>query len=163
VSPGSLPRAAQTRPATTRFRLGSLTTGGAEGAAPFGQCSEARLAPLMRAIVMDRPASPRLSIGQRSCGYHRSALSRTSRLSITGHSDAATNVQAGQRLAQDCTAASWPKDCERLVALVPRPRVHLTRFHGCLAPHYKYRRDIVPVKPPGANANATDAPGEPEP
>lgn len=33
---------------------------------------------------------------------------------------------------------------ERLAALVPRPRVHLTRFHGVLAPHYKYRRDVVP-------------------
>ena len=36
---------------------------------------------------------------------------------------------------------------ERLVALVPRPRVHLTRFHGVLAPHYKHRKQIVP-KPP---------------
>lgn len=37
---------------------------------------------------------------------------------------------------------------ERLVALVPRPRVHLTRFHGVLAPHYKFRRMIVPQKTP---------------
>lgn len=36
---------------------------------------------------------------------------------------------------------------ERLVALVPRPRVHLTRYHGVPAPHYKYRKQIVP-KPP---------------
>lgn len=36
---------------------------------------------------------------------------------------------------------------ERLVALVPRPRVHLTRYHGVLGPHYKHRRQIVP-KPP---------------
>jgi hypothetical protein len=35
---------------------------------------------------------------------------------------------------------------EKLAALVPRPRVHLTRFHGVLAPHYKYRKQIVPVK-----------------
>lgn len=27
---------------------------------------------------------------------------------------------------------------EKLVALIPRPRVHLTRFHGVLGPHYKY-------------------------
>ena len=33
---------------------------------------------------------------------------------------------------------------ERLAALVPRPRVHLTRFHGVLGPHYKYRKQIVP-------------------
>ena len=35
---------------------------------------------------------------------------------------------------------------EKLVALVPRPRVHLTRFHGVLGPHYKYRKQIVPAK-----------------
>ncbi len=35
---------------------------------------------------------------------------------------------------------------EKLVALVPIPRVHLTRFHGALGPHYKYRKQIVPIK-----------------
>ena len=34
---------------------------------------------------------------------------------------------------------------ERLVALVPRPRVH--HYHGVLGPHYKHRKQIVP-KPP---------------
>jgi RNase P protein component len=33
---------------------------------------------------------------------------------------------------------------ERLVALVPKPKVHLTRYHGVLGPHYKYRKQIVP-------------------
>jgi hypothetical protein len=36
---------------------------------------------------------------------------------------------------------------EKLAALVPRPRVHLTRFHGVLGPHYNYRKQIVPQKP----------------
>ncbi|MBK7960083.1 MAG: transposase [Bdellovibrionales bacterium] len=36
---------------------------------------------------------------------------------------------------------------EKLAALVPRPRVHLTRFHGVLAPNYKYRKLIVPTPP----------------
>jgi len=35
---------------------------------------------------------------------------------------------------------------ERLAALVPRPRIHLTRFSGVLAPHYKFRKQIVPAK-----------------
>jgi hypothetical protein len=35
---------------------------------------------------------------------------------------------------------------EKLAALVPKPRVHLTRFHGCLAPHAKIRSLIVPKK-----------------
>jgi hypothetical protein len=52
---------------------------------------------------------------------------------------------------------------EKLAALVPRPRVHLTRFHGVLGPHYKYRKQIVPKKPPelelvgGGAGAATDA------
>lgn len=32
------------------------------------------------------------------------------------------------------------------MALVPRPRVNLTRYHGVLAPNYKYRKQIVPQK-----------------
>ncbi len=32
---------------------------------------------------------------------------------------------------------------KRLAALVPRPRVHLTRFSGVFAPHYKYRSLVV--------------------
>lgn len=35
---------------------------------------------------------------------------------------------------------------ERLAAIVPRPRVHLTRFAGVFAPHYKYRSMVV-LKP----------------
>ncbi len=33
---------------------------------------------------------------------------------------------------------------QRLAALVPRPRLHLIRFHGVLAPHAKLRTAIVP-------------------
>lgn len=35
---------------------------------------------------------------------------------------------------------------EKITAIIPRPRVHLTRFHGVLAPHYKYRDLVVPKK-----------------
>jgi hypothetical protein len=34
---------------------------------------------------------------------------------------------------------------ERLAALIPRPKIHLTRYHGVLAPHYKFRKQIVPA------------------
>ncbi len=33
---------------------------------------------------------------------------------------------------------------QRLAALVPRPRLHLTRFHGVLAPNAKLRSKVVP-------------------
>jgi len=35
---------------------------------------------------------------------------------------------------------------EKLAALIPPPRIHLTRFFGCLAPHAKIRSLIVPKK-----------------
>ena len=33
---------------------------------------------------------------------------------------------------------------EKLVALVPPPKIHLIRYHGCLAPHSTLRSRIVP-------------------
>ena len=35
---------------------------------------------------------------------------------------------------------------QRLAALVPRPRLHLIRFHGVLAPNAKLRKAVVPVR-----------------
>jgi hypothetical protein len=35
---------------------------------------------------------------------------------------------------------------KRLAALVPRPRLHLIRFHGVLAPNAKWRSKIVPAR-----------------
>ena len=32
----------------------------------------------------------------------------------------------------------------RLAALIPRPRTHLTRYHGVFAPNFKHRRRIIP-------------------
>ncbi|MGH8586738.1 MAG: transposase, partial [Gammaproteobacteria bacterium] len=43
---------------------------------------------------------------------------------------------------------------QRLAALVPRPRLHLIRFHGVLAPNAKLRSAIIPSAP----VNAPDAP-----
>jgi hypothetical protein len=38
---------------------------------------------------------------------------------------------------------------QRLAALVPRPGLHLIRFHGVLAPHARLRAAVVPGKPSG--------------
>jgi len=48
---------------------------------------------------------------------------------------------------------------EKLAALVPPPRIHLTRFFGCLAPHAKIRSQIVPktqIVPEAATATCGD-------
>ncbi len=47
---------------------------------------------------------------------------------------------------------------QRLAALVPRPRLHLIRFHGVLAPNAKLRSRVVPQGPPAQAQAATEAP-----
>jgi len=37
-----------------------------------------------------------------------------------------------------------PLEIAHLAALVPRPRLNLTRFHGIFAPNFKHRHKIVP-------------------
>jgi len=44
--------------------------------------------------------------------------------------------------AQGCAGAA----IARLVALVPKPRVNLTRFHGVFAPNSKYRSMVTPAR-----------------
>ncbi len=48
---------------------------------------------------------------------------------------------------------------QRLAALVPRPRLHLIRFHGVLAPNAKHRSAIIPSS--GHHAGNIPMPGFP--
>jgi hypothetical protein len=45
---------------------------------------------------------------------------------------------------------------QRLAALVPRPRLHLIRFHGVLAPNAKWRSEIIPSPAEHATEPSTD-------
>ena len=45
---------------------------------------------------------------------------------------------------------------QRLAALVPRPRFHLIRFHGVLAPNAKHRAEIIPSAPVNTTDNSAD-------
>jgi len=46
---------------------------------------------------------------------------------------------------------------QRLAALVPRPRLHLIRFHGVLAPNARLRPAIIPTPSAAIDANAPAA------
>jgi hypothetical protein len=48
----------------------------------------------------------------------------------------------------------------RLAALVPKPRVNLTRFHGIIAPDSKYRARVKPAKRGGGGQRAATGDGE---
>jgi hypothetical protein len=61
----------------------------------------------------------------------------------------------GMPRAQGCAGAA----IARLAALVPRPRVNLTRFHGVFAPNSKHRALVTPAKRGRGNkARAADEP-----
>ena len=45
---------------------------------------------------------------------------------------------------------------EFMQRLVPRPRLHLIRFHGVLAPNAKWRSQIIPSPPEPATEASTD-------
>jgi len=49
----------------------------------------------------------------------------------------------------------------RLAALVPRPRVNLTRFHGVFAPNSKHRAWVTPAK--RGKGNKARGPDDPQP
>jgi hypothetical protein len=52
----------------------------------------------------------------------------------------------------------------RLVALVPKPRVNLTRFHGVFAPNSAHRAPVTPLKwCKGKQAATNDRALEPQP
>ena len=48
----------------------------------------------------------------------------------------------------------------RLAALVPKPRVNLTRFHGVLAPNHRWRDLVIPAKrgAQGTSRNGVESP-----
>jgi len=48
----------------------------------------------------------------------------------------------------------------RLAALVPKPRVNLTRFHGVFAPNSKYRARVTPAKRGRGGQRAATGDGE---
>jgi hypothetical protein len=58
----------------------------------------------------------------------------------------------GMPRAHGCAGAAMA----RLAALVPKPRVNLTRFHGIFAPNSKYRMTITPAKRGRGSSKAID-------
>ena len=52
----------------------------------------------------------------------------------------------------------------KLATLIPPPRHHLTRFHGVLAPHARWRREVVPEPPaPAPCSTPLDEPASSSP
>ena len=85
---------------------------------------------------------------ERICRYIARPAVAESRLSINEQGDVVYRFKKPWSDGTTAIKLTPMEMMERLAALVPRPRVHLTRFHGVLGPHYKYRKLIVPKKKP---------------
>ena len=83
---------------------------------------------------------------ERICRYIARPAIAESRLSINEEGDVVYRFKKPWSDGTTSIKMTPLELLERLAALVPRPRVHLTRFHGVLGPHYKYRKLIVPKK-----------------
>ena len=66
------------------------------------------------------------------------------RLKRNGAGDVVLQLKSAWRDGTTHIVMSPLEFMQRLAALVPRPRLHLIRFHGVLAPHAGLRAAIVP-------------------
>ncbi len=78
------------------------------------------------------------------CVAARPAISNE-RLSINQQSNAVLKLKTPWRNGTTHIVLTPMEFMQRLTALVPRPRLHLIRFHGVLAPNAKLRSKVVPV------------------
>ena len=83
---------------------------------------------------------------ERLCRYvSRPAISHK-RLSLTPNGNVRYELKAPYRDGTTHVIFETLDFIARLAALVPKPRVNLTRFHGVFAPNSKYRSRVTPAK-----------------
>ena len=90
------------------------------------------------------------------CRYITRPAISNERLSVNREGKAVLKLKTPWRNGTTHIVLTPMEFMQRLAALVPRPRLHLIRFHGVLAPNAKLRSQVVPVPPARATAGAGD-------
>ena len=83
---------------------------------------------------------------ERLCRYIARPAVSAQRLSITRNGQVRYELKTPYRNGTTHVIFEPLDFIARLVALVPKPRVNLTRFHGVFAPNSKYRARVTPAK-----------------
>jgi hypothetical protein len=83
---------------------------------------------------------------ERLCRYIARPAVSTKRLSLTRNGQVRYELKTPWRNGTTHVIFEPLDFIARLVALVPKPRVNLTRFHGVFAPNSKYRARVTPSK-----------------
>ncbi len=83
---------------------------------------------------------------ERLCRYIARPAVSTKRLSLTRNGQVRYESKTPWRNGTTHVIFEPLDFISRLVSLVPKPRVNLTRFHGVFAPNSKYRALVTPAK-----------------
>ncbi len=83
---------------------------------------------------------------ERLCRYITRPAVSTKRLSLTRNGQVRYELKTPWRNGTTHVIFEPQDFISRLVSLVPKPRVNLTRFHGVFAPNNKYRARVTPAK-----------------
>ena len=83
---------------------------------------------------------------ERLCRYITRPPVSTKRLSMTRNGRVRYELKTPWRNGTTHVIFQPLDFISRLAALVPRPRVNLTRFHGVFAPNSKYRAKVTPAR-----------------
>jgi hypothetical protein len=81
---------------------------------------------------------------EKLCRYVARPAVAEERLKLKGNGDVLLRLKKPYSDGTSHLVFSPLEFLEKLAALVPPPRAHLTRFHGVLAPHSKLRCKVVP-------------------
>ena len=81
---------------------------------------------------------------EKLCRYIARPAVAQDRLSLNSHGQVVYRLKKSYDDGTTHITMTQLELLEKLAAIVPRPRVHLTRFAGVFAPHYKHRAMIVP-------------------
>jgi hypothetical protein len=83
---------------------------------------------------------------ERLCRYITRPAVSTKRLSLTRNGQVRYELKTPWRNGTTHVIFEPLDFISRLVSLVPKPRVNLTRFHGVFAPNSKYRARVTPAR-----------------
>ncbi len=96
---------------------------------------------------------------KRLCRYIARPAVSEKRLSLTANGNARYQLKTPYRDGTTHVIFEPLDFIARLAALVPKPKVNLTRFHGVFAPNSAHRARVTPAKRgKGNKANAAHAP-----
>jgi hypothetical protein len=89
---------------------------------------------------------------ERLCRYIARQAIASGRLALTGQGDIRYKLKTPYRDGTTHVIFEPLDFMARLAALVPKPRVHLTRYHGVFTPHRRWRAEVTAARRGGGKS-----------